>query len=74
MTATKSGTTYPSYKALLEREGHLAGTSWGLFPDAGRGTPSFIGPDSVRKASTCIRTGTASASTTPPTPSTPACP
>jgi hypothetical protein len=58
MTSTESGTTYPSYEALLEREGQLSGTSWGLFPDAGRGTPSFIQPGSVRDAAGCVRTGT----------------
>jgi len=48
---------YPSFAELLERDGVLAGTSWGLFPDPGRGTPSFIGADDVLAARNCIRTG-----------------
>ena len=51
--------TYPSFADLLEREGALAGTSWGLFPDPTRGTPSFITPQAVLAARTCIRTGMA---------------
>jgi kynurenine formamidase len=51
--------TYPTFAALLEREGPLAGTSWGLFPDPTRGTPSFITPEAVLEARNCIRTGTA---------------
>jgi hypothetical protein len=58
MTATESGSTHPSYESLLERKGHLSGTSWGLFTDPDRGTPSFIGSGSVREAAACIRTGT----------------
>ncbi|MFD5276096.1 cyclase family protein [Pseudarthrobacter sp. NPDC058362] len=58
MTDTRDGTTYPTYAELQQREGKLAGTSWGLFPEPGRGTPSFIGPDTVMRARDCIRTGT----------------
>ncbi|MGW9413572.1 cyclase family protein [Arthrobacter cupressi] len=49
--------TYPDFAGLLRREGRLAGTSWGLFPDPDRGTPSFITPDAVLDARNCIRTG-----------------
>ncbi|TPV51153.1 cyclase family protein [Pseudarthrobacter phenanthrenivorans] len=48
---------YPAFAELLRREGALAGTSWGLFPDATRGTPSFITPQAVVEARNCIRTG-----------------
>lgn len=48
---------YPSFAELLEREGVLAGTSWGLFPEPDRGTPSFITAGTVLEARTCIRTG-----------------
>jgi kynurenine formamidase len=50
---------YPTFAELLRREGALARTSWGLFPDATRGTPSFITPQTVLDARDCIRTGTA---------------
>jgi kynurenine formamidase len=50
---------YPSFAGLLRREGVLAGTSWGLFPEATRGTPSFITPGAILEARNCIRTGTA---------------
>ena len=49
---------YPDYAGLQSRPGPLAGTSWELFPEPGRGTPSFIGPDAVLAARACIRTGT----------------
>lgn len=49
--------SYPSFTELLRRDGALAGTSWGLFPDADRGTPSFITEDAVLEARNCIRTG-----------------
>lgn len=49
---------YPSFAELLKRDGALAGTSWGLFPEPERGTPSFITEDAVREARNCIRTGT----------------
>ncbi|MDP9935577.1 kynurenine formamidase [Paenarthrobacter nicotinovorans] len=48
---------YPSYAQLLQREGQLSGTSWNLFPDKDRGTPSFITPEAVLSAKDCIRTG-----------------
>jgi hypothetical protein len=48
---------YPTFAELLERKGALAGTSWDLFPEPGRGTPSFIGKDTVLDARNCIRTG-----------------
>lgn len=50
--------SYPSFAELLQRDGALAGTSWGLFPDPERGTPSFITDDAVLEARNCIRTGT----------------
>lgn len=50
---------YPSFAGLLRREGALAGTSWGLFPEPTRGTPSFITPGAILEARNCIRTGTA---------------
>ena len=50
--------SYPSFAELLQRDGALAGTSWGLFPEPERGTPSFITKDSVLEARNCIRTGT----------------
>ncbi|MFJ4210840.1 cyclase family protein [Paenarthrobacter sp. NPDC089675] len=50
--------SYPTYARLLQREGKLAGTSWELFPDKDRGTPSFITPEAVLEAKSCIRTGT----------------
>lgn len=50
---------YPSFAELLQRDGNLAGTSWGLFPDETRGTPSFIGPKAVLQARDCIRSGAA---------------
>jgi hypothetical protein len=59
MTFLAGDGTYPTFAALLEREGPLAATSWGLFPDATRGTPSFITPKTVLEARNCIRTGTA---------------
>ena len=48
---------YPDFDELLQREGPLAGTSWGLFPNATRGTPSFITPQAVLEAKNSIRTG-----------------
>lgn len=49
---------YPKYAELLQREGKRAGTSWELFAEKNRGTPSFIGPETVRAAKDSIRTGT----------------
>ena len=48
---------YPAHAQLATRPGHLAGTSWGLFPDPDRGTPSFAGPEQALAARSCIRTG-----------------
>lgn len=48
---------YPDFAALLQREGSLAGTSWGLFPHPTRGTPSFITPEALLHARECIRSG-----------------
>jgi hypothetical protein len=48
---------YPSFAELLDRDGVLAGTSWGLFPDPGRGTPSFINGQAILDAKECIRKG-----------------
>ncbi|MHC6593936.1 cyclase family protein [Arthrobacter sp. C152] len=50
--------TFPTFADLLQREGDLSGTSWGLFPEPGRGTPSFITADTVLAARNSIRTGT----------------
>lgn len=57
MTGPGSTGGYPEYAELLQREGRLAGTSWGLFPDPDRGTPSFITPEAVLAARNCIRSG-----------------
>ena len=57
MTDTREAGTYPSFAELLEREGALSGTSWGLFPQPDRGTPSFITQDTTLEARNCIRTG-----------------
>ncbi|MDQ0821908.1 kynurenine formamidase [Arthrobacter sp. V4I6] len=57
MTSTTEAGTYPTFAGLLEREGRLAGTSWGLFPAPHRGTPSFISQDAILEARNCIRTG-----------------
>ncbi|MFF1253824.1 cyclase family protein [Pseudarthrobacter sp. NPDC058329] len=59
MTSAAANGAYPAFAQLLGREGALAGTSWGLFPDATRGTPSFITPEAALEARSCIRTGTA---------------
>lgn len=48
---------FPTFADLLRREGDLSGTSWGLFPEQGRGTPSFITADTVLAARNSIRTG-----------------
>jgi kynurenine formamidase len=55
--AARSG-PYPTFAELLQREGNLAGTSWGLFSKPGRGTPSFITQEAILKAKDCIQTGT----------------
>lgn len=57
MTSRKSDGTYPTFTELLGREGRLAGTSWGLFLEPQRGTPSFITADTVLETRKCIRTG-----------------
>ena len=58
MTESTDDGTYPTFAELLEREGKLVGTSWGLFSEPDRGTPTFIRPDAVLEAKNCIRTGT----------------
>jgi kynurenine formamidase len=58
MTEAMHDGTYPTFAELLAREGRLGGTSWGLFSESDRGTPSFIRPDAVLEAKNCIRTGT----------------
>lgn len=58
MTTLAGDGTYPTFAQLLEREGGPAGTSWGLFPEPDRGTPSFITQDTILEARNCIRTGT----------------
>lgn len=58
MTQHPEARAYPSFEGLLERKGRLSGTSWGLFPEPDRGTPSFIAPDTILAARSCIRTGT----------------
>ena len=57
MTGPAEDGTYPTFAGLLGREGRLAGTSWGLFPQPDRGTPSFITRDAVLEARNCIRAG-----------------
>ena len=57
MTIPTEPGSYPSYAGLLGRAGKLSGTSWGLFPEPGRGTPSFIRRDAVLQARDCIRSG-----------------
>jgi kynurenine formamidase len=57
MTRPAAEGNYPTFAELLEREGRLSGTSWGLFPEPDRGTPSFITQDAVLEARNCIRTG-----------------
>ncbi|CAI3803871.1 cyclase family protein [Pseudarthrobacter sp. MM222] len=57
MTESTDTATYPTFERLLEREGGLAGTSWGLFPEPDRGTPSFIAQDAILRAKNCIRSG-----------------
>ena len=59
MTTGSRDGTYPAFAELLKREGAFAGTSWGLFPEPTRGTPSFITQGAVLEARNCIRTGTA---------------
>jgi hypothetical protein len=49
---------YPKYAELLLREDQPAGTSWELFAEKDRGTPSFIAPETVLRAKDCIRSGT----------------
>lgn len=49
---------FPSFAGLLQRDGALAGTSWGLFPEPERGMPSFITPAAILEARNSIRTGT----------------
>jgi hypothetical protein len=57
MTGAAETGAYPPFAELLRRKGRLAGTSWGLFPEPERGTPSFITPDAILEAGNCIRTG-----------------
>lgn len=45
------------YADLAGRPGALAGTSWGLFPDPDRGTPTFADAAAVSRGRDCIRTG-----------------
>ena len=49
---------HPTHAELAARPGHLAGTSWDLFPDPDRGTPSFAAAEEVLAARSCVRTGT----------------
>lgn len=58
MTTPDHDSGYPTYAQLSARPGQTAGTSWGLFPDPDRGTPTFAGPEEVLAARSCIRTGT----------------
>lgn len=58
MKGTTDAVPYPTFDELLERTGNPAGTSWGLFPEPERGTPSFITQDIVLEARNSIRTGT----------------
>ncbi|WP_461186708.1 cyclase family protein [Arthrobacter sp. Z4-13] len=54
--ATETG-IYPTFAELQNREGELAGTSWHLFEDPRRGTPSFITPEDILRARNSIKTG-----------------
>ncbi|MDQ0689101.1 cyclase family protein [Arthrobacter sp. W4I7] len=56
MTGALTG-PYPTFAELLLREGNVAGTSWGLFPEPERGAPSFITQEAILGAKDCIRTG-----------------
>jgi kynurenine formamidase len=57
MTDAALRSPYPTFAELLQREGSLSGTSWGLFPEPSRGTPSFATADAVLQAKKCIRDG-----------------
>jgi kynurenine formamidase len=59
MTSLPADRPPPTFSELLDREGKLAGTSWGLFSEPWRGTPSFITAGTVLEARDCIRTGEA---------------
>ncbi|GGH65742.1 cyclase family protein [Rothia aerolata] len=48
---------YPTYADLLQREGKLSGTSWGIFENPDRGTPSFITPQKVLEAKDLVLEG-----------------
>lgn len=48
---------HPSYSELADRAGFPAGTSWGLFDDPGRGTPSLISPELTREAVANVQEG-----------------
>lgn len=50
---------YPTYADLRTRTDGTPGTSWGLFDDPDRGTPSFAGADQVRHGAQLVRTGEA---------------
>jgi kynurenine formamidase len=47
----------PTYSDLGRRPGFPAGTSWGLFDDPNRGTPSLITADVVREAAATVQEG-----------------
>lgn len=50
---------YPTYQELSDQEvpGRPAGTSWGVFTEPWRGSPSFVEPADVIAAATTVRTG-----------------
>lgn len=47
----------PDRKHIKQRPGQLTGTSWNLFAEPWRGTPSFADASSVLAAATCVRHG-----------------
>lgn len=49
--------TVPTRAALKQRDGRLAGTTWGLFDDPWRGTPSFAGAEQAAAAAALVRRG-----------------
>lgn len=49
----------PDRAGLRKRAGALRGTSWGLFRDPWRGTPSFAGPEQAAAAARLVETGEA---------------
>lgn len=57
MTQAAEHQAHASFAELLLREGKLSGTSWGLFFEPQRGTPSLITQEAILQARNCIRSG-----------------